>query len=91
MSESSSTAYKTVQETLQQIKEKLLQLSATDLTKTHVDQEWSWMPHVKDHLEFLAEQVGGIADHLRDAPPPETPEEIKAIRESMADGSQKVP
>jgi hypothetical protein len=38
------------------------------------------MPYVKDHLDFLIEQVGGLSENLQDAPPPDAPEEIIALK-----------
>jgi hypothetical protein len=80
MSEQRSDTYSTVHTTLEQIKQKLVELSSHDLSKIHIGHEWSWMPYVKDHLDFLVEQVGGLSENLQDAPPPSTPEEIKVLR-----------
>jgi hypothetical protein len=77
MSEESSESYKTTYETLKQIKKNLIELSTTDLSKIHIGHEWSWMPHVKDHIDFLIEQVGGLIEHLHDASPPVMSDEIK--------------
>lgn len=84
MSNQQSEAYKTLQSVLEQIKRKLVEASTLDLSNMHVGHEWSWLPHVKDHLEFLAEQVAGLSDNLYDAPPPEMPEDIKTLREAIA-------
>lgn len=89
MSNQPDDTYKVVQDALQQIKQKLVDISTLDLSKIHVGHEWSWLPYVKDHLEFLAEQVIGLSDNLRDAPPPETPEEIEALQKMMAEESKK--
>jgi hypothetical protein len=72
----SSDVFLRVQMTLKEIVEKLTELSKEDLTNIHVNQEWSWIPYVKDHLDFLIEQTGGVGDALRDAPPPVTPEDL---------------
>lgn len=89
MSNQSDDTYKAVQDALQQIKQKLVEVSTNDLSKIHVGHEWSWMPYVKDHLEFLAEQVIGLSDNLRNAPPPETPEEIEALRKMKIEESKE--
>jgi hypothetical protein len=80
MPEQRSDTYSTVHTALEQIKQKLVELSSHDLSKIHIGHEWSWMPYVKDHLDFLVEQVGGLSENLQDAPPPSTPEEIKVLR-----------
>ena len=85
MPNQSDETYKTVQDAFQQIKKKLVEISNLDLSKIHVGHEWSWLPHVKDHLEFLAEQVVGLSDNLHDSPPPQTPEEIEALRKMMVE------
>jgi len=72
--------YNTVHMTLEQIKQKISELSSLDLSNVHVGHEWSWMPYIKDHLEFLVDQIGGLIENLRDAPPPALPEEIKALK-----------
>jgi hypothetical protein len=80
MSEQRSDIYNVIHVALEEFKQKLIELSALDLSKIHIGHEWSWMPYVKDHLDFLVEQVGGLAENLQDAPPPSTPEEIKVLR-----------
>lgn len=67
--------------TLKEIVKKLSELSKEDLTNIHVNQEWSWIPYVKDHLDFLIEQTDGIAIALRDAPPPVTLEDVARLVE----------
>lgn len=81
----SSDVFLRVQTTLKEIVEKLTELSKEDLTNIHVNQEWSWIPYVKDHLDFLIEQTGGVGDALRDAPPPVTPEDM--ARRTLKDQS----
>ena len=83
MSEQRSDSYTKVHDVLKEFNQKLIELSSEDLSKIHIGHEWSWMPHVKDHLEFLVEQVTGLVDNLHDAPPPETSEEIKALRDNI--------
>jgi len=70
MSDQRSEVYLKVQSTLKEFREKLTELSNTDLSGIHVDKEWSWIPYVKDHLDFLAEQTAGVEGALRDTPPP---------------------
>ena len=64
--------------TLKEIVKKLSELSKEDLTNIHVSYKWSWIPYVKDHLDFLVEQLNGIEQALRDAPAPVTQEDIVA-------------
>lgn len=64
------------QETLKEIRIKLAELSKADLTNIHVGQDWSWIPYVKDHLDFLLEQVSGVEAALKDGPPPVAPEDL---------------
>ena len=80
MSEQRSDSYTKVHVVLEEFKQKLAELSALDLSKIHISHEWSWMPYVKDHLDFLIEQVGGLSENLQDAPPPDAPEEIIALK-----------
>ena len=54
----------------EEICKKLTELSKDDFSSLHVGIEWTWMPYVKDHLEFLLEQTGGILQNLKDSPPP---------------------
>ena len=83
MSEQRSDSYTKVHDVLKEFNQKLIELSSVDLSKIHIGHEWSWMPHIKDHLAFLIEQVAGLVDNLHDAPPPETSEEIKALRDNI--------
>jgi hypothetical protein len=80
MSEQRSDSYTKVHVVLEEFKQKLVEISALDLSKIHISHEWSWVPYVKDHLDFLIEQVGGLSKNLQDSPPPETPEEIKTLK-----------
>jgi hypothetical protein len=80
MSEERSDSYTKVHVVLEEFKQKLVEISALDLSKIHISHEWSWVPYVKDHLDFLIEQVGGLSENLQDSPPPETPEEIKTLK-----------
>jgi len=59
MSEQRSDSYTKVHDVLKELNQKLIELSSVDLSKIHIGHEWSWMPYVKDHLDFLVEQVGG--------------------------------
>jgi len=81
MSNQRSEAYLRVQSTLKEFREKLTELSNTDLSGVHVHQEWSWIPYVKDHLDFLVEQTAGVEGALRDAPPPTSEDDIKRMTE----------
>ena len=65
-----SEAFLKAQTCLEEIKQKLTDLSLLDLSNIHISHEWSWMPYVKDHLDFLVEQTGGVVDNLREGPPP---------------------
>ena len=85
MLEQKSDAYSKVYITLEEFKQKLVELSSTDLSKIHIGHEWSWVPYVKDHLTFLIEQVEGLAASLQDTKPPETLAEIKALKEMKID------
>ena len=87
MSEQKSDAYTNVYITLKEFKQKLVELSSTDLSKIHIGHEWSWMPYVKDHLTFLIEQVEGLTESLQDTKPPETLAEIKALKETKIDST----
>ena len=55
---------------LEEICKKLTELSKEDFSSLHVGIEWSWMPYVKDHLDFLLEQTEGMRHNLKDSPPP---------------------
>jgi hypothetical protein len=70
MIEQRSDEYDNVYKTLNEIKKKLTELSLTDLSKIHVGIEWTWMPYVKDHIDFLIEQTDGILQNIHDSPPP---------------------
>ena len=70
MTEQSSDVYKHVYQSLNEIKKKLTEMSFMDLSQIHIDQEWSWMPYVKDHIDFLLEQTNGVLESLKDSPPP---------------------
>ena len=87
MLEQKSDAYSKVYITLEEFKQKLVELSSTDLSKIHIGHEWSWVPYVKDHLTFLIEQVEGLTASLQDTKPPETSDEIKALKEMKIDST----
>ena len=89
MSDQRSEEYLKVQDSLEKIKKNLVDISALDLSKIHIDQEWSWVPYVKDHLDFLVEQVSGLLENLRDSKPPTTPEEIEKIKAEMQSQNEK--
>ena len=75
-----SDTFQKVQTSLREIKNKLIDLSKDDLTNLHVHHDWSWVPYLQDHLEFLAEQVAGVEHSLRDAPPPVSPEDLENMK-----------
>lgn len=77
-----SEAYNKVYETLQETKKNLVELSTLDLSNIHIGQDWSWIPYVKDHVEFLIGQVDGLISNLKNEPPPSTPEELDILRGS---------
>lgn len=79
MSEEKSETYNYVSRELDEIKKKLIELSFKDLSNIHVGVEWTWMPYVKDHIDFLIEQTDGILQNIQDSPPPvaKNIEEIK--------------
>lgn len=68
-----SDGYRKAQESLKQIVDNLTELSTLDLSRIHVGVDWSWVPHVKDHIDFLVEQTQGLIDNLHDSPPPVAP------------------
>jgi hypothetical protein len=72
-------AFLKTQTTLKEVRTKLVELSQSNLADIHVSHEWSWIPYVKDHIDFLIEQIGGIERALKDAPPPVTPEDIARL------------
>lgn len=71
-----NNSYEEVQDSLKQINDKLMKLSKEDLSKIHISAEWSWVPYVKDHIEFLIEQVQGLVDNLQNSPPPTAQKEL---------------
>ncbi len=79
-----SETFLDVQMALKEIRIKLTELSRVDLTNLHIDQEWSLIPYVKDHIDFLIEQTNGVEDALRDCRPPVTPDEIAKIIEQCS-------
>lgn len=81
MPQQQSDSFKNVQVTLEEFKQKLIILLSTDLSKIHISHEWSFMPYVNDHLEFLIEQTSGLLESLNDSPPPKTLEEIKTLND----------
>lgn len=76
-----SKVFLNTQATLKDIRIKLIELSKSDLSNVHVGQDWSWIPYVKDHLEFLIEQVAGVEVALQDGPPPVAPEDLARLTE----------
>lgn len=70
MSEQKSDTYEHVYNSLNEFRKKLIEISMMDLSKLHIGVEWSWMPHVKDHIDFLIEQTEGVVQNLNDSPPP---------------------
>ena len=71
-----SEVFLKTQTVLKETRNKLTELSQFNLTDIHVSHEWSWIPYVKDHLDFLVEQLGGVEQALRDAPPPVSSEDL---------------
>jgi hypothetical protein len=65
-----SSDYLLLSSSLEEICKKLTELSNKDFSNIHVDQAWSWMPYVKDHIQFLLEQTDGLLQNLKDVPPP---------------------
>ena len=76
-----SEVFLITQTTLKDIRIKLTELSKSDLSNIHVGQDWSWIPFVKDHLDFLIEQVTGVEVALQDGPPPVSTEDLLKIAE----------
>lgn len=74
-----SEVFLKTQTVLKETRNKLTELSQFNLTDIHVSHEWSWIPYVKDHLDFLVEQLGGVEQALRDAPPPVSSEDLDRI------------
>jgi hypothetical protein len=72
MSDTSSAAFQKLSDSLKEIHKKLLELSNEDFSNIHVGIEWTWVPYVKDHVKFLAEQTEGVLKNLQDSPPPVT-------------------
>lgn len=71
--QSNSESYLTAIEALKKSRQIIVDLSTADLSKIHVDQSWSWVPYLNDHVDFLMEQIQGLIDNLRDSPPPVAP------------------
>jgi len=69
MSEQHSECLIKTKQSLEQIKQKLIDLSTDDFSKIHVDQEWSYVSFVKDHIDFLIEQTEGLLTNLKDGEP----------------------
>lgn len=81
---SSSDTFRDTKKALEEIKNKLINLSNSDLTNVHVGQDWSWIPFLKDHLDFLIEQISGVDLALKDGPPPVSTEDLKKIVEESS-------
>lgn len=79
-----SEVFLNTQTILKDIRIKLSELSKSDLSNIHVGQDWSWIPYVKDHLEFLVEQVAGVEVALQDGPPPVAPEDLARLAEESS-------
>jgi hypothetical protein len=56
---------------LTQIKTQLEELLNLNVSNLSIDFEWSAIPDVKEHLEFLLQQVSGLQRSLKDVAPPE--------------------
>ncbi|MBM3194146.1 MAG: hypothetical protein FJZ60_00095 [Chlamydiae bacterium] len=76
-----SEAFLKAQAVLKETREKLTELSNSDLSGVHISHEWSWIPYLKEHLSFLIEQTGGVELALRDGAPPVTEEDLKRTME----------
>ena len=74
--------------TMREIRQKLIELSNTDLSNVHVHHEWSWIPYLKDHLEFLVEQTTGIENALREGPPPVAEKDIERVMQKNQSQSE---
>lgn len=81
MENSSSDTFINTKKVLEEIRNKLTGLSNSDLTNVHVGQDWSWIPFLKDHLEFLIEQINGVESALKEGPPPVAPEDLARLAE----------
>lgn len=80
--DTTNSTFNDTKEALRNIRIKLIELSNSDLSNVHVGQDWSWIPFVKDHLEFLIEQTAGVEAALQDGPPPVSTEDLKKIVEA---------
>lgn len=65
-----SESYQSAIEALTTSRQIIANLSMVDLSKIHVDHNWSWVPYLKDHVDFLIEQIDGLINNLKDSPPP---------------------
>lgn len=83
-SNQTSKTFSDTQIAFKEINKKLIDLSNSDLSKIHIGHEWSWIPYLKDHLDFLIEQVTGIDASLKDGPPPVVEEDIQHNTENMS-------
>lgn len=79
-----SEAHQRLSGALEEICKKLTELSKDDFSNLHVGVEWSWMPYVKDHLEFLLEQAEGFKRNLKDSPPPVTKEGLENFHKNSS-------
>ena len=87
MSDQGSTEFVKVRDALEKIKKNLIDVTEVELSGLHVDHEWSWVPYVKDHVDFLLEQVEGIKTHLRDSPPPKASDFVEELKKSSSASS----
>lgn len=69
-----------VYSSLDNLKKELIELSLLDLSKIHVGHEWSWMPYMKDHIDFLIEQTDGLLTSIHDSSPPASPEDLEKLK-----------
>lgn len=79
--EKNTEIYELTKSTLQQIKQKIIELSACDLSSVHIGTEWTWVPYLNDHLQFLIQQVEGLELNLFDTPPPTILKEIQHLND----------
>jgi hypothetical protein len=81
----SSESFLKAQATLKETRDKLIELYKSDLSGIHVHQDWSWVPYLNDHLNFIIEQIGGLELSLRDGPPPVSEEDLKRLVENKTE------
>ena len=53
-------------------RQELEMLLFEDLSQVHVDDEWSCIPHLGEHVQFLHDQLESLAKNLKEGPPVES-------------------